>query len=274
MPYVQAGRSALYYEVHGQAAADGAPTLVLLHGVGGNHASWFHQVDAWRARHRILVPDARGFGNSTDEEGAGRDRFADDLEAVLQDSGTDGRIVLIGQSMGGGTALTYACRHPRRVAALVLADTLFGLALPAGVRERMQALTRRNAQLSQVQRVLGPTCVRERPAMAALYTALASFNRVNVRTLAGAQPLHEPAELAATGVPVLFVVGEEDVLFPPDEVAAVQACVPGSSLARLPACGHSAYFESPDAFNGAVMGWLAGLPGAAAANHGHGAATP
>jgi 3-oxoadipate enol-lactonase len=256
MTTLQAGASTLYYELHDAAPGRERPTLVLLHGVGGNHASWFQQITVWRERYRVLVVDARGFGNSIDAEGAGRDRFVADLEAVL-DAAQVGKAVFIGQSMGGGTALSLSCLRPDRVAALVLADTLFGVALPDGVRERMAALTERNAALTQVQRVLGPTCVRERPEMATLYTTLASFNRVNVKTLKGTQALHTPQALADTGLPVLFLVGEEDVLFPPDEVRAVQAHVAGADFIVLPASGHSAYFETPQAFDEAVLGWLA-----------------
>ncbi len=258
MTQLAVGASSLYHELYDAAPGRDRPTLVLLHGVGGNHASWFHQVTAWRDRFRVLVLDARGFGNSVDAEDAGRSRFVEDLAAVLDATDTR-RAVLVGQSMGGGTALAYACRHPERVAALVLADTLFGFALPPGVDERMAALTARNAQLTQLQRVLGPTFLAAHAAQATLYTALASFNRYNVRTLTGTAPVNTVADLAATRVPTLFLVGEEDVLFPPAEVRLVHEATPGSQFAVLPASGHSAYFEAPDAFNETVLGWLAGI---------------
>jgi 3-oxoadipate enol-lactonase len=256
MSKIQVGASTLYYELYDDAPTPGRPTLVLLHGVGGNHASWFHQVTAWRPGHRMLVVDARGFGNSSDAENAGRDRFVDDLAAILDATEVD-RAVLVAQSMGGGIGSGYTCRHPERVAALVLADTLVGLSLPKALAERMATLTERNASLTQVQRVLGPTFVAADPAQATLYTALASFNRYNVRTLPGAGEKHTLAELGATQVPLLFVVGEEDVLFPPAEVQAAHLELPGSSFIELPEAGHSAYFETPSAFNDAVMGWLA-----------------
>ena len=123
----------------------------------------------------------------------------------------------------------------------------------------MAALTARNASLTQLQRVLGPTSREAQPVRATLYTALASFNRYDVRTLTGTQALHTPAELAATKVPILFVVGEEDVLFPPAEVRIVHEALDGSRFVELPASGHSAYFETPPAFNRAVLGWLGGI---------------
>ena len=57
-------------------------------------------------------------------------------------------------------------------------------------------------------------------------------------------------------MPVLFLVGQEDVLFPPDFVRSVQQRVPGSSLVVVPDAGHSVYFEKPDVFNHQVHAFL------------------
>jgi pimeloyl-ACP methyl ester carboxylesterase len=255
MASLDVGDATLYYELYEEQDGLDRPTVVLLHGVGGNHASWFNQIAAWRRRFRLLVIDARGFGNSSDPMRLGRDRFVDDLHAVLQASGT-GRVVLIGQSMGGGTAISFTCRYPSRVAGLVLADTLFGLELPAAQDARMRELSALNAGRSQVERVLGRTCIDGRPDMALLYTAIASFNRANVRNLTGTQALHPPAELAATGVPILFVLGEEDVLFPPEEVEAASRLIDGADYCELARSGHSAYFETPSSFNDVVGRWM------------------
>lgn len=254
MTIIKRGGSTLYYEVHGSASA--APALVLLHGVGGNHASWFHQITAWRDRFQVIVPDARGFGGSNDAEGTGRGDFLRDLECVL-DAQNIQRCVLIGQSMGGGTAIDYACAHPDRTAALVLADTLFGMSLPPTLRDEMAELSQRTAQYSQQERVLGATFRSTQPAQCTLYTSLASFNQANVRTLKGKQTEHSLDDISATAVPVLFVVGEEDVLFPPAAVRTVHEGVAGSRFVEMPQVGHSAYFEAPGEFNRIVEDWLA-----------------
>ncbi|WP_162600631.1 alpha/beta hydrolase [Paraburkholderia sp. C35] len=251
MPYMERGASRLYYESHGE----GAP-VVLLHGVGGNHASWFHQVVAWRESLRVITFDARGFGNSTDTEALGRAAFADDLEALL-DHLQIPRAALVAQSMGGGAAVTFTARSPERVRALVLADTLIGLDLPDDIALRMSDIAARTANLSQIERVLGPTFTRAQPASAYLYTALASFNDTNVRTLRGEQPLTSLAALDACGVPVLFVAGVEDVLFPPQEIQNAQRLMRHAEYLEIADAGHSAYFEAPQVFNEAVFAWLA-----------------
>jgi 3-oxoadipate enol-lactonase len=252
MPYLDRGASRLYYETHGE----GAP-IVLLHGVGGNHASWFHQVVAWRGKAQIITFDARGFGNSTDAESLGRAAFADDLEALLDHLQLP-RVALIAQSMGGGAAVPFTARSPERVRALVLADTLVGLTLPDELAARMQMIAARTVGLSQLERVLGPTFTRAQPAMSYLYTALASFNDTNVRTLRGDQPMTSLQELDACGVPVLFVAGNEDVLFPPQEIEAAQRQMKHAEYIEIEDAGHSAYFEAPHVFNERVFEWLEG----------------
>lgn len=254
MPYLNRGESRLYHEIHGEG-----PDVVLLHGVGGNHASWFHQFHAWRTRFRMIAIDARGFGNSTDAEGSGRSAFVDDLLHVLDALGV-ARAHLVAQSMGGGTAALFACRHPARVASLTLADTLVGVELPAAIAERMAEVTKAGLALTQIQRVLGPTFQKAQPAMAELYLALASFNSVDIRTVPGSFDRYTPQMLAQTGVRTLYVVGSEDVLFPPFAVHAVHRAVAGSAYAELSPAGHSAYFEQPDRFNALVGQWIESEP--------------
>ncbi|MDB6001850.1 MAG: alpha/beta hydrolase [Rhizobacter sp.] len=252
MPYLNAGASRLYHEVHGEG-----PPVVLLHGVGGNHASWFHQFSALRERFTLIAIDARGFGNSEDVEGLGRSAFMSDLALVL-DALELPRVSIVAQSMGGGTAASFTCQYPRRVRSLVLADTLVGIELPAAIQPFMKEVSEKGMALTQLQRVLGPTFSAREPAMSALYLALASFNSVNVRTLTGTQPKSTTAQLSASGVPILFIAGEEDVLFPPRAIQAVQAEVAGSAYAEIAQAGHSAYFENPAPFNELIADWILG----------------
>ncbi len=257
MPYVTRGASRLYYELHGRTPGAG-PALVLAHGVGGNHASWYQQIESLADRYTVLVFDARGFGNSTDAEGLGRAGFVDDLAVVMDEAGL-ARAVLVGQSMGGGTCLAFTCRHPQRVQALVLADTLMGFALEGAVAERLKQVEAATRDLSQAERVVGATFRTRHPALTRLYLELASFNAVNVRTLAGVEERFSPQALGQIGVPVLFVVGAEDVLFPPDLVQAVQAEVPGAAFCMIDGAGHSAYFETPTIFDHVLVRFVEAL---------------
>jgi 3-oxoadipate enol-lactonase len=250
MPYVTAGASKLYYEEYGEG-----PAVVLLHGVGGNHASWFEQAPAFSRRYRTTIIDQRAFGNSTDVEELGRSAFVDDLATLLDALGLE-RVSLVAQSMGGGTSAAFTCRFPERVRALVLADSLAGAVLPEPHASELAKVNAATANLTQVERVLGPIVRENDPERTLLYLQIASFNSVTLKTVKGAIPKWSPAELAKAGTPVLYVVGEDDILFPPALIRAAHELTPGSRFAQIARAGHSAYFEAPAAFNEVVLGFL------------------
>jgi pimeloyl-ACP methyl ester carboxylesterase len=250
MPYCPVNGIELYYEVHG----DGPP-VVFVHGAGGNHASWFRQTLVFSDSRRVVVYDQRGFGNSTDVENRGRSGMVDDLAALLDHLKIE-RTVLVAQSLGGGTCAGFTVRNPGRVAGLALCDTLVAMQLPTDVAATMQDVQTRTRGLPQTIRVLGPKTRERHPDMALLYTQLASFNVYSVGNMPGAFAGVEIAALAATGVPILYVVGSDDILYPPDCIRRVQALIPNSALVEVPDVGHSAYFEDFTTFNRHLSAFL------------------
>lgn len=253
MAYVEAGESRLYYEDYGQ----GTPVL-MAHGVGGNHASWYRQIPYFQKVCRPITFDHRAFGNSTDVEGLGRSAFVDDI-ARLMDALEIDSAVMVGQSMGGGSTAAFTCRFPDRVKALVHCDSLAAVVLDEPYATELKALNASTLNLSQVERVLGATTRATDPERTLLYVQLASFNSVNIKTVKGAPTPWTPRELAATGVPVLFVAGEEDVICSPSLIRVMHTQAPGSRYVEIPRAGHSAYFEQAEAFNVAVLDYLASL---------------
>ncbi|MGH7248867.1 MAG: alpha/beta fold hydrolase, partial [Pseudomonadota bacterium] len=68
----------LYYE-----RAGGGPALVFLHGLGGNHLSWWQQVPYFMRGYECITVDQRGFGLSPDRAGSFVDAHPSDLNALL-----------------------------------------------------------------------------------------------------------------------------------------------------------------------------------------------
>lgn len=250
MPYLAIERSHLYYEVHGSSG----PVLVLCHGASANHAGWFSQIDALSRGYQVVVFDARGFGNSTDAEGVGRAGFLDELTAVLDEVNAD-RVVLIGHSMGGGACVGFTCRYPHRVAALILECTLVGLELLKSTQAVIDEAFQRSANSRQVERVLGKTALGN-SLVASLFTQIGSFNSIAPREISGAFEIFSLAGLCGTKVPILFVAGQEDVLFAPELIRSVHERVAGSGYAVIADAGHTPHFEQPVRFNGVVLDWL------------------
>jgi len=100
---------------------DGPGTpLVFLHGGGLDHRMWRDQVSAFGDRHRVVVVDARGHGESSTPTGAYR--HADDVATAL-DAFDLGPAIVVGLSMGGGVATDLALEHPELVAGLLVSGT-------------------------------------------------------------------------------------------------------------------------------------------------------
>ena len=261
MPTASINGIDLFYTSSGQ----GTP-IVFAHGVGGNHASWHYQTPFFSRWYQVLAIDHRGFGNTTDvPDSPGRFAFVDDLEGLLDHLGIE-KTVLVAQSMGGWTCLGFALRHPDRVLALVMADSLGNISTPGRLQERLAEVRGATENLSQADRVVSKAFQEREPGRTQLYLNIASFNASNRFNLRGGPS--EPAtteRLAQLKMPVLFIVGEHDVLVPPDVVELGHQLVPGAKMAMIPDAGHSAYFERPDAFNQVVYHFLreAGLGAAA-----------
>ena len=241
----------IYYE----SVSEGEPTLVLCHGLGGNHAVWYQQVPVFGRHRRVITWDHRGFGRSSARGGSTRPELAvRDLGAVLAAAGVRGPIDLVGQSMGGWTALGFALAEPARVRRLVLADTPGGI-VTAELAAALRAI-RPFAAADQLglHPALGESLVLRDPARAYLYQMLGAFGEPDVAKIGPALlgTIVADERLAALAGRVDFVVGSEDALFPPAAIRASAAKLPGARVALIPNAGHSPYFEQPEAWNRAV----------------------
>ena len=256
MPTIERAGCSLFYEIEG----DG-PAIVFAHGAGGNHLSWWQQVPVFRDSYRCVTIDQRGFGRSVVDEGGAAptpDAFADDLLALLDELAID-KAALVAQSMGGWTCLGLALRHPQRVAALVMADTLGGVS--NDVIEAARRPGRERLQESGLGRLAySPRLRDDRPEMAFLYDEISGLNRPLSEILPGGLPNEiDPGRLASLETPLLWVVGSEDPLVPPAAVQEGHRLTPGSQYFEVAETGHSVYFERAAQFNARLRTFLDGL---------------
>jgi len=246
----------IYYEVCGE---EPAPWLVLGHGAGGNHAVWYQQV-AWFCRaFRVLAWDQRGFGRSTNRAGAASPTVAAaDLAGLLDHLWVE-RAHVVGQSMGGWAALGLTLARPELVSSLVLADTLGGIPVPEWTERR--SMPRQPQPVVGDHPALGATFRTAHPDRALLYQQLGGWGLPNAERAGALTGLttttFSASETAGISCPVLFIVGSEDEIFPPDWIRRVAASVPGARVEVVEGAGHSPYFESPERWNALVTAHLA-----------------
>jgi pimeloyl-ACP methyl ester carboxylesterase len=102
--------------------ADG-PVIVALHGLAGTGDEFIATATAIGGSYRFVLPDLRGHGNSTRRPAdVSRGAFVDDVAEVIRHVSPDRPVTLIGQSMGGHTAVLAAAAFPDLVARLIVLE--------------------------------------------------------------------------------------------------------------------------------------------------------
>jgi pimeloyl-ACP methyl ester carboxylesterase len=264
--YLKRPDCSIYYEVTGQG-----PALLFAHGLGGNHLSWWQQVAHFAARHTCVAFAHRGFNPSSAVPGAAApDAFAGDLAALVDELQLP-EVRLVAQSMGGWTCLEYALRFPSKVRALVMACTS-GAIDPRGVEGFgaaqfdgwLKRATETAAALESrgILAAGGERMAREQPALATLYRQIYQLTPAGFRgEVRGRirQTRDRPAALLAKlPMPVLFLNGEEDCVFPSPAGPGLAALAPKGRALCVPQAGHSVYFERAAEFNRIVDEFLSG----------------
>ena len=261
--------SEIYYEVTGSG-----PALLFAHGLCGNHISWWQQVAYFYDRYTCVTFSHRGFPPSVNLAGSsGHEEFASDLAALLNHLELL-EVYLVAQSMGGWTCLTYALQEPVRVRALVLSSSTGTVDFEAIRHPEIDRLPEWNKR-SQVIRAdlaqrgilasTGARMAQEQPSSYFLYQELydlaaASYKDTVRKQIRGSRNL-APEVLREINFPTLFIVGEEDLLFPPGAAVATASLISDAKLVKVPEAGHSVYFERPETYNRILDAFLASLTG-------------
>ncbi|MGY3531747.1 alpha/beta fold hydrolase [Bradyrhizobium sp. USDA 4452] len=251
----------IYYEIHGSG-----PPLILTHGYSSTSAMWRGQIEALSKRHRLILWDMRGHGQSDYPDNP--DAYSEaltvgDIAALLDAAGAD-KAIVGGLSLGGYMSLAFHRAHPERVRALLIIDTG-----PGFKKDDAREVWNKRA------RDTGDRFDREGlDVLKSASAERASVTHRNARGLALAargmltqRDARVIESLPGIKVPSLVVVGADDTPF----LAAsdyMAAKIPGAQKAVIPNAGHAVNIDQPQAFIAAVLPFLdsleAGAPGKAA----------
>jgi pimeloyl-ACP methyl ester carboxylesterase len=181
--------------------------------------------------------------------------------AALLDSLGIERATVGGLSMGGYVSLAFAARHGARLERLILADTRAAADSDVARAGRADALA--------VVAKDGVAALVERQLAALLSPAASEAVRVQVRGLgrqspegvsAGIKALRDRpdrrAELSAIRCPTLVIVGTEDKISPPAEMAEIASAIPGARLVEIAGAGHLSNLERPNEFSSAIAHFI------------------
>jgi pimeloyl-ACP methyl ester carboxylesterase len=266
----------------------GQPPLVMVHGWMDVGASFQFVVDALQGEREIIALDWRGFGLS---EAPGTDcywfpDYLGDLDALLDALSPDAPVDLLGHSMGGNVAMSYAGVRPARVRRLVNLEG-FGMpdVAPAAAPERLTRWLdelkvppslRPYATLADVAERLRKNNSRLAQDKAA-WLASHWARETSEGFLLNADPAHKlanpvlyrKAEVLACWqritAPTLWVEGSDDQLtrfwggrFPREEFEARLAVVPGLERTVLQDAGHMLHHDQPEALAAVLEPFLDG----------------
>lgn len=215
-------------KLHYQMLGEGPP-LVLLHYFGGCGAMWQPHFDRLSRHYRLIVPDLRGHGRSTNPLGEFTHRqAARDIFALLDHLGIQ-RFKAMGMSSGGMTLIHMATQQPGRVEAMVLigATTYFP--------EQARVIMRRSVpdNLTAEEREEWGRCssrgnAQTREVLLQFHRMKDSYDDMNFT---------EPY-LSTITARTLIVHGDRDEFFPVDIAVGMYRAIPHSALWIIPNSGH------------------------------------
>jgi pimeloyl-ACP methyl ester carboxylesterase len=218
----------MYYETRGE----GEP-LVLLHGGGGVGANWELIFKEPPEGYRLVIPDLRGHGGSTNPSNAFTfKQVALDVFALLDRLGID-RFKAIGLSLGAKTLLHIATQQPDRVEAMVLVSAT--PYFPEQARSLMRQLSSDNHSEAEWQQMRqwhkhGDEQIKK---LWELMSALKdSYDDMNFT----------PPYLSTITARTLIVHGDRDPLYPVSMAMEMYAAIPRSYLWVVPNGGHGPIF--------------------------------
>jgi pimeloyl-ACP methyl ester carboxylesterase len=245
----------IYYEDHGHG-----PPILLSHGYSATCRMWNEQIAALVGRHRVIVWDMRGHGESDDPDDPAAYSEAltvEDMAALLRRCRID-RAVIGGLSLGGYMSLAFQLAHPEMVGALMLFDTGPGFRNA----DARRAWNKRARQRASDLETRGFAALGESDEVRLSKHRSARGLAGAARGMLAQEDEHIIAGLDKIALPTLVLVGANDTNF----LAAadyMERKIPGATRVTIPDAGHASNLHQPDLFNRAVKDFLEGLPAAA-----------
>jgi len=263
---IQANGITLGYNDRGE----GQP-LVFLHAFPLNRTMWAQQEETLSSRFRVITIDLRGHGES--DAPAWRyslEQYAADVKELLGHLGV-AKSVFVGLSMGGYLEFALYRQFPQLVRGLVFADTRAEADKPEQRKWRFD-LAQRTAAVGpsaviddMLSKLLSSKAYERQPALVERVKSIqaaAPVQGIIGDLMAMAERPDSTGLLDSIAVPVLVIVGEDDVLTPPADAERIARGIRGARLVTIPDAGHLSNMEQPALFNRALEEFAAGLSAA------------
>ena len=238
-------------EIYYRRTGGTKPALVLLHGLAASGACWRSVACGLEDRFDVVMPDARGHGNSSAPlHGYTYEDHANDVAALIQQIGLAAPIVL-GHSMGGMTAALLASRMDLEIGSVILADPTF-------ISPQMQRDVRDSDVADQHRRILGldkeslsAELRAKHPHRSPELIALIAEARLQTR-MSAFDVLTPPnpdyrSLIRAIDIPIALVIADAGVISR-ETAAEIQTLNPAVRIEQIQNAGHALHFDQPERF--------------------------
>lgn len=230
------------------------PSLLFIHGAGGDGLVWDAQAGFFSGRHPVYRLDLPGHGlSSGDGEDEIRD-YAGWLHDIIETSLPKHDWVLAGHSMGGAVALQLALDHPSRLKAIVLAATGAKLGVLPAIIKMLESDPKGFFNTIDLAAFASdtPAEIREMASRSIRNTS----PQVTLKDFKACNRFDLRSRLHEITLPSLIVCGEKDRLTPVKYSEYLHKHLRSSTLVLIPDGGHMVMAEKPDAFNEALSKFL------------------
>jgi pimeloyl-ACP methyl ester carboxylesterase len=252
----------LFFREYGQ----GAPTLVILHGLLGSSQNWQRAAKIFAEKCRVLVVDQRNHGSSPHTATHTIADLREDVKHFFDQQRLD-QVYLLGHSMGGLAAMELAFHDPEPLAGLIIEDiaprpyqsssgdilrALGAVDLSAVTsRDEADAMLAKDVKNPRTRQFLLTNLVRRGDgafAWKANLPVLQAFQKE--------MATYEPPLAASYSGATLFMGGELSDYRLDHDHDLILRHFPNSNLAMIPNAGHWIHFEAVEAFTEAVMRFM------------------
>ncbi|MEH7074659.1 2-succinyl-6-hydroxy-2,4-cyclohexadiene-1-carboxylate synthase [Neobacillus drentensis] len=257
---------------HVEVCGKGQTPLVLLHGFTGDSTTWTPFTECWGKDTKLIIPDIIGHGKTESPDllhSYHIETAASDLKRILDNLGIQ-QVDLLGYSMGGRLALTFAVLFPAHVRKLILESTSPGLETESDRKQRRM----KDAELAKFINEQGihafvgyweeiplfstmkrlPVYTQQKIRNQRLSNSPIGLSNSLLGMGTGSQPsLWE--RLSELNCEVLLLTGAEDHKFC-DIAERMMKVLKNSILITIEGSGHAIHVEEPEKFGTIVSDFL------------------